>query len=659
MNWLRLGIGGVFLLAVAAGGVAGYLSVDPLPPTPVAATTAPTEPDMGEAAQASYGPEWPVCRDMDNNPRLRLRACTTLLERKVLTPQHQSWALNYRGTAYRQLGRYREAIHDFTGSIEIDGKNHAPYVNLASMAQSHGRLTEALELADKAIALKPEDQSPYCIRAKALLKLGRNKDGLATLENAEKFGPLGDCSLLVRADLLVAEGEREKARAVLAGVGKTAKMASHAMCKQARLLSEEGKTKEAFNLYRQAMERDQDNICAALHVASLAPYVLDFENAMAIVDQVIATHPQAPELLCYRGTILSMQSRESDALAAFNEAIELAPAHACAYVYRSELLATQGDLRAALADIEAAITLDPEWLDMLRRRGDILVRLKRWDDALKSYGGEIERDPKNIDAFQARGETELILQFYPQAAADFAAAIKLRPEDGMLHYRSAVANVAAQTPAAAISTCSQINTEDRNWSLCRMVSAQARVVSGDLPGAIQELAQIPKDAPIRRSSELLLAGAYLMNGDMREARNVVERHRAAYSDQPYGAIWSALLARASHQRPADDIRRLAKANDIWPTPILKWLVEGGDAQTLFDAADTPDLNLSKQRRADAEFYLGLAAKIDGSKNEALRHFVAAKDLGYLEHSPFEYPATYGNANGNEFALAAWAVRKAQ
>mgnify|MGYP000470499502 CR=1 FL=1 len=65
MSGLRFLIVLAFVLAITLGGVAGYLSVDPLPPqlAPASPATEPATPAPQASDDGDYGPDWPVCRD--------------------------------------------------------------------------------------------------------------------------------------------------------------------------------------------------------------------------------------------------------------------------------------------------------------------------------------------------------------------------------------------------------------------------------------------------------------------------------------------------------------------------------------------------------------------------------------------------------------------
>ncbi|MBI2253749.1 MAG: hypothetical protein HYU58_03935 [Proteobacteria bacterium] len=249
----------------------------------------------------------------------------------------------------------------------------------------------------------------------------------------------------------------------------------------------------------------------------------------------------------------------------------------------------------------------------------------------------------------------MALQFYPQAIEDFGKLVTLHPDMTYARYRLALANFAAKSAEAAIEACGGLPMNDDWEDSCRLLDAEATLLGGDLDSAIAKLKAMPQQSPIRRHSELFEAGLLLMNGESDAASAAIGRYRATYPDQLYGALWAAFIAQASNAPIPADIAILADANDIWPTPVLRWLVRGGKPTDLLAAADTPDPRLSRQRMAEAEFYLGLGAMLAGDERNASRYFAEAAKIGYAEPDKDSYPAAYSFSNGREFALATWAA----
>jgi tetratricopeptide (TPR) repeat protein len=656
-----------FVLAILSGGVAGYLSVEPQQPAPLTAAETPTKtPDIADAEPApaepappvaesgkeagDYGPDWPVCRDMSNDPRQRYVACTTLLDKKVLSIQHQSWALNNRGTALHAMGQDEAAGKDFLAAIDLDQKNEAPYVNLANLTREYGRPVDALKFIDEAITLNPADSFAYCVKAAALSELGRLEDGMATLAEAAKLGPLPNCGLEKLAELQEKRGDTEQALATLAKVEGSDRSASRALCDRGRLLSAQGKDKEAFDLYVEAMRLDPQNKCAVTQASYLSMYVMDFAKALSFVEANIAAHPDFKRLNCYRGAIFVAQDRIREALAIFNDTISAAPTEACGYSYRAGVTMRQGDYLAALADYEIAVQLDPKWLGPWYGLGEALSKLGRWSDALQTYDQALKFEPSDPTLLERRGDINFLLQSYKLAAADYDQVLRINPGDVHILLRLAKADLAALNPRAAVDACDALEADAAELPACQIVKAQSFLVLNQSEAALDALQVKAGSAAEQLDKALLATGILLMNGDAAGAESLVGKVR---SSDPYGVAWAMLAARAKGGKAPADLVALSKLNDIWPQPILRWLAGDLDAQSMLAEADTPDLHLSQQRRSEAEFYLGLAAFLDGDEKSAAKHFQSVARTGYVSMDRQSYPALYSADNSREWVLAKW------
>ena len=345
----------------------------------------------------------------------------------------------------------------------------------------------------------------------------------------------------------------------------------------------------------------------------------------------------------------------TDALAAFDQAIAEAPRKSCGYEYRADYLKTQGELEPALRDFEMAVRLDPSQGWSWRGRGDVLASLGRWDEATASYSHAIELEPADVDAMLARGDIAFMLQSYAEAAVDFAKVVELQPGWTHQRYRLALASLAANRPREAISACGQLPAEDDDQAACHIVAARAYLLTQQTPAALQELAKVAPDSRLRGDSDLFVMALDLLSGEIEHAEQGAAAYAAARPEEPYGAIWRALLARAGNKPPPDDVRTLSQKNDIWPTPVLRWLAGSGDDAELLAAAETPDLRLTQQRRSEAEFYLGLASFLDGDEARAGKHFQAVRDAGYVETDLKRFPSLYSHSNARELTLAGFAL----
>lgn len=89
-------------------------------------------------------------------------------------------------------------------------------------------------------------------------------------------------------------------------------------------------------------------------------------GAIAAFDQAIAVAPELSAAYLNRGLAYDRQGKSAAALADLDKAVKLAPRSARAFYNRSVILRKQGDTRRAARDEERAISLDPDYQAIIR-----------------------------------------------------------------------------------------------------------------------------------------------------------------------------------------------------------------------------------------------------------------------------------------------------
>jgi lipoprotein NlpI len=95
-------------------------------------------------------------REVDGDPTVVVRACTTALQSNILSETNRRGALNNRGIAYRNQGDYQHAIDDFREAIKINPNDDKVLNNLGALYMNQGDYDHAIESYDAAIKLNPD-----------------------------------------------------------------------------------------------------------------------------------------------------------------------------------------------------------------------------------------------------------------------------------------------------------------------------------------------------------------------------------------------------------------------------------------------------------------------------------------------------------------------
>ena len=125
--------------------------------------------------------------------------------------------------------------------------------------------------------------------------------------------------------------------------------------------------------------------------------------------------------------------RYAEAIAAYTQAIAMAPRDARAYKHRGLAHAKLGNTQQAQKDLSKAIELDPQDAIAYNQRGITLFATGNLQAALKDFTKAVELQPQLAEAYNNRGIIQRKLGDYRQANKDFERAVQLGMELATQH----------------------------------------------------------------------------------------------------------------------------------------------------------------------------------------------------------------------------------
>jgi tetratricopeptide (TPR) repeat protein len=131
--------------------------------------------------------------------------------------------------------------------------------------------------------------------------------------------------------------------------------------------------------------------------------VLAFLRALRIVaspTEKRAPFPKSKAQWFSEGYAFYKAQQYHDALAAFNQVLQLDAEHAPAYYWKGLTLSHLNHLESALAAFDAAIRYDPRYPMAYNERGNVLYRLGRYGEAVAAYTMAIHLNPYYVRAYQ-------------------------------------------------------------------------------------------------------------------------------------------------------------------------------------------------------------------------------------------------------------------
>ena len=127
-----------------------------------------------------------------------------------------------------------------------------------------------------------------------------------------------------------------------------------------------------------------------------------YEEAIASYDQAIEIQPDYALAWYNRGVALEKLEKYEDAIASYDQAIKFQPDYAFAWHNRGNALQELGKYEDAIASYDQAIKIQPDDAMAWNNRGWALENLKRYDEALESYDKALQFDPNYQTAINNR-----------------------------------------------------------------------------------------------------------------------------------------------------------------------------------------------------------------------------------------------------------------
>ena len=270
---------------------------------------------------------------------------------------HRSVLRYNRAQVYSAVGRFEEAVADYTDVIAEDPNYSEYHFDLGNLLRKLGRDEEALVEYETAMRLSPPFPELYYNRADLRAAFGDWDGSIADFRYVLEIDPEYADAHVNLAGLLADLGEGEEAGRVVDEGLAVAPDNPHLHCLRGRLDLEAGNTKEAA----------------------------------AALERALTADPDLAEAWALRGMLSYQENDPAKALEALSRALELKP-DAAIYFNRGTIYAGAEDWELAAADFTAAIGLDPEDPDTWRHRAACLTRLDKAEAAAEDLRRAEELD---------------------------------------------------------------------------------------------------------------------------------------------------------------------------------------------------------------------------------------------------------------------------
>jgi tetratricopeptide (TPR) repeat protein len=359
------------------------------------------------------------------------------------------WPVTRRGRTYEQMGRYDDAVADYTRAIEINPNNPSAFTDRGDLYRQLGQYDDAVADFTRAIDIKPDDPWPVTRRGRTYEQMGRYDDAVADYTRAIEINPNNPSAFTDRGDLYRQLGRFDDAIADFTEASDLLEQYDNSLADLAqatidlkpsyawtitcrgRIYEQMGRYDDAVADYTRAIGLNPDDSSAVASRGDLYRLMGRYHDAVADFTRAVEINPDDPWPVTRRGRTYEQMGRYEEALADFTRAIGLNPSDPWAVTSRGDLYRQLERYEDALADLAQAIDLKPGYAWAITCRGRTYQQMGRYDDAVADFTRAIGLNPDDPSAVTSRGNLYLLLERYDEAAADFTRAIDIAPSNAL------------------------------------------------------------------------------------------------------------------------------------------------------------------------------------------------------------------------------------
>jgi len=158
-----------------------------------------------------------------------------------------------------------------------------------------------------------------------------------------------------------------------------------------------------------------------------------YQSKFSLWSDTVGKRPANARAFNELGNALDSLGRSSEALAAYDQAMQLKPDYAIACYNRADLLLKMGQTDAALGLFDQALRLKPDYFKALRGKADALMRAGKGDAAIALYRQALKLQPDDADAARSLRVALVSAGQSPEAVERLEAALRVDPRDTRTH----------------------------------------------------------------------------------------------------------------------------------------------------------------------------------------------------------------------------------
>ncbi len=349
----------------------------------------------------------------------------------------ESVTLHHRaaGLAFRQ-GRYDAGVAHAEEALKRDG-DHLPTLLLLARwyAASGTEFDRSVELFERASSLEPDNLEPYLSLGLLYAKVGRYGDAERTLNRALAIDPTTPSAHLYLGKVAVAQKHWKDAETHFERTIELAPYSETAYIALGDLYVQQGDRKRAIDVYRELIGRvDPRDSEAAGRLIQLYLQDRTFDDAIALLDDILKADPRNADAYLLKGRILGETGHQNEAIGALEQVVAIRPEDTAAIYYLGRLYDEQKQSDKAIAQFEKIVAMDVDVTEAYLQLGILYSRGKRFDEAQAVLDKARAKEPDRAEVYLVLGFVYSQQELYDRAAAVLSEGLAIHPDHATLHF---------------------------------------------------------------------------------------------------------------------------------------------------------------------------------------------------------------------------------
>jgi tetratricopeptide (TPR) repeat protein len=267
---------------------------------------------------------------------------------------------------WRQSRVWHDTESLWSHALSVDPKIISAHNNLGLELVAQGRVQEGVRHYEEALSIDSDSADAHNNLGKALELLGRRPEAVLHYREALRINP----------------------------------HYGHAYNNLGSALMSLGQTEQAIAVFQEALAMDPKDSMAQNNWGDALAGVRRFDEALAHYREALRLKPDFPEAHNNMGVAFSLMGRPDDAIASFREAMKIDPNYATAahnlariYVGRANASIASGRLDKAVEDFQEALAVDSKDLEAINNMGVIFLRQGRRAEAADQFRAALRIRP--------------------------------------------------------------------------------------------------------------------------------------------------------------------------------------------------------------------------------------------------------------------------